>query len=508
MSLYNVLRTGVSGMEAQSYKLATVADNVANANTIGYKRADAEFSSLVLDSGPGNYSSGAVQAKVHYEISRQGGLSYTLSKTDVAVEGNGFFVVQDKNGGNYLTRAGSFVIDGQSGNLVNAGGFALMGFPSVAGKEPVITLNGVAGLEPVDIDYMNMRATASTAGEFRVNLDESAAAVSTGKTAGDNEVGSAFTVKSSIVAYDDLGRPKTLDVYYTKVVEYDANTSPVTDPVLEVVVYDKSTRSTTIGSDFPYGNPNPPLGADGKSAALDADAAQAAAKAAAIAAAGADPVMLNAANNLPDQIAYLSKARLTFDPTTGGIKSIETVYPSPTTYPLLGARSGTVDPLDPTQQAVLKIQLPDAKDPLDLNISFSTQLAAAYEPLEIAINGNAPATVQDVSISEDGRVFALYKDGTEVEFYRLPLANVPAPDQMEPEAGNIYRVTPRSGDIRIALPNQAGNGSLVVGAVEQSNVDLASELTDMIIAQRAYTANSKSFMTANELLEVLLSLRR
>jgi flagellar hook protein FlgE len=507
MSLYNVLRTGVSGMEAQSYKLSTVADNVANANTIGYKRADTEFSSLVLDAGPGNYSSGAVNAKVHYEISRQGGLSYTLSKTDVAVQGAGFFVVQDHNGADYLTRAGSFVIDGQSGNLVNAGGFALMGFPSVAGKEPVITLNGTAGLEPIDIDYMNMRATASTAGNLRVNLDEGAA-VNTGLNAGDNQVGSSYTFKSSIQAFDDLGRPKTLDVYWTKVVDYDASTTPATAPVWEVVVYDQSTRSNAIGTDFPYGNPNPPLGADAAAAALDADADQAAAKAAAIAAAGADPVLLNAANNMPDSIAYLSRARVTFDPTNGGMSDIETLYPSPTDYPLLGGYTGPVNPLDPTQQAILKIQLPDAKDPLDLNISFSTQLAADYEPLEIEINGNQPATVQNVSISEDGRVFALYEDGSEVEFYRLPLANVPAPDQMDPEAGNVYRITPGSGDIRIALPEQAGNGKLVVGAVEQSNVDLASELTDMIIAQRAYTANSKTVQTAGELLDVLMGLKR
>ncbi len=107
-----------------------------------------------------------------------------------------------------------------------------------------------------------------------------------------------------------------------------------------------------------------------------------------------------------------------------------------------------------------------------------------------------------------GRVFAVYEDGSEVEFYRLPLANVPSPDQMEPLPGNVYRITPQSGDVRIGLPNDAGNGALVVGAVEQSNVDLASELTDMIIAQRAYTANSKSFMTGNELLEVLMNLKR
>ncbi|WP_420392718.1 flagellar hook protein FlgE [Acuticoccus sp.] len=478
MSLYNILRTGVSGMEAQSYKLATVADNIANANTVGYKRADTAFSSLILEAGPGEYSSGAVAANVHYEVSRQGALSYTLSKTDLAVQGDGFFVVEDRNGGHFLTRAGSFVVDGQSGNLVNAGGFALLGFPSVDGQKPVITLNDTAGLEPVNLDYMNMRATPSTSGVYRANLDESSPVVDNsgtpgvtstpGSNGGDTNgdpVDVSFTVKSSVIAYDDLGREKTLDVYWTKIQDYDPIAG--TDPRWEVVVYDQSTRNPAFESDFPYSLPNPPLGQPQASE------------------------------------AWLAKAEVTFDPTNGSIMQI-------TTFDQNGGPSTTspVDLANPSEQAMLSIALPDAEDLLELNITGTTQLAAEFEPLEVAINGNAPATVQDVTVSADGRVFALYEDGSEVEFYRLPLANVPSPDQMEPLPGNVYRVTPESGDLRVALPNDAGNGSLVVGAIEQSNVDLASELTDMIIAQRAYTANSKSFQAGNELLEVLMNLKR
>jgi flagellar hook protein FlgE len=240
MSLYNVLRTGVSGMEAQSFKLATVADNIANANTVGYKRADTEFSSLILESGPGNYSSGAVTANVQHEISKQGALTYTQSKTDLAVQGDGFFVVEDRNGGRFLTRAGSFVVDGQSGNLVNAAGFSLLGLRSTAGEEPAITLNDTAGLEPINIDYMNMRATPSTSGVYRANLEADASAV-TGNTPSSNAADSSFSVKSSVVAYDDLGREVTLDVYWTKVQEHDPGAG--LDPQWEVTVFDQSTAN-------------------------------------------------------------------------------------------------------------------------------------------------------------------------------------------------------------------------------------------------------------------------
>ena len=72
MSLYGVMRTGVSGMSAQSNKLSTVSDNIANVNTTGYKRASTEFSSLILKSGSGNYDSGAVETTVRYAISDAG----------------------------------------------------------------------------------------------------------------------------------------------------------------------------------------------------------------------------------------------------------------------------------------------------------------------------------------------------------------------------------------------------------------------------------------------------
>lgn len=473
MSLYNVLRTGVSGMEAQSYKLATVADNIANANTVGYKRADTEFSSLILEAGPGNYSSGAVTANVQYEISRQGALSYTLSKTDLAVQGDGFFVVQDANGGNFLTRAGSFVVDGQSGNLVNAAGFSLLGFPTQGGQDPVITLNDTAGLEPINIDYMNMRATPSTAGVYRANLESSAPAV-TGNTPHANQPDSSFTVKSSVVAYDDLGAEITLDVYWTKTRDYDPSTTPPTEAQWEVTVYDQSTANPLPGTDFPYSAPNPPLDGTG-----------------------------------PTE-AWLASAVVTFDASTGTINEIDTATPTDQ-HPELTAgdyRDGPVDTTNPAEQAILQVHLPNSQSPLALNITDTTQLAADFEPLEIAINGNAPATVQDVSVAEDGRVFAQYEGGTEVEFYRLPLANVPSPDQLDPRPGNVYGVTVQSGDLRVALPNDAGNGSLVVGAIEQSNVDLATELTEMIISQRAYTANSRSFQAGSELLEILVNLSR
>ena len=109
MSLYGMMRTGVSGMNAQANRLSTVSDNIANASTTGYKRSSTEFASLILPNVTGNYNSGGVTTSVRYANSQQGDLKYTTSGTDLAIKGDGFFVVTNGSGQPFLTRAGSFV---------------------------------------------------------------------------------------------------------------------------------------------------------------------------------------------------------------------------------------------------------------------------------------------------------------------------------------------------------------------------------------------------------------
>src|SRR5690606_41001712 len=108
MSLYGMMRTGASGMAAQSSRLGTVADNIANMSTTGYKRASTEFSTMVLDAGAGSYTSGSVESHTRYAISSQGPLAYTTSGSDLAIRGGGFFLVSGEGGQIYMTRAGSF----------------------------------------------------------------------------------------------------------------------------------------------------------------------------------------------------------------------------------------------------------------------------------------------------------------------------------------------------------------------------------------------------------------
>ena len=198
MSLYGMMRTGVSGMNAQASKLGTVSDNIANANTTGYKRASTEFESMVMPNSGGKYNSGGVTTSVRYAISEQGSYSFTTSDTDLAVNGSGFFVVQDASGAAFLTRAGSFVPDA-NGNLVNAAGFTLLGIPP--GTDPA-TVASPTDLVPVNFSYQGALSSPTTAGSLAVNLPADAA--------------DGTQQKTSVVVYDSQGGSHFLDFTYTK----------------------------------------------------------------------------------------------------------------------------------------------------------------------------------------------------------------------------------------------------------------------------------------------------
>jgi flagellar hook protein FlgE len=418
MGLYGMMRTSASGMAAQANRLSTVADNIANSSTTGYKRATAEFSSLVLESGGSEYQSGSVETHIRYSISEQGTFKFTTSVTDLAVKGNGFFLVSNESDQTYLTRAGSFVKDG-NGDLVNAGGFKLMGY-SLAGGAPPSVANGTAGLEVVNISTLALQASPSNAGHLFFNLPSNAAIVSAGSRPSDNVAGSTYTGKTSLLAYDNLGNEITIDVYATKTA---GNT-------WEIAAFNQADAT---GGGFPYANPP------------------------------------------------LATQTLTFNPTTGQ--------------------------LDSSSANSIAIPVPNGAT-LTLDLSNSSQLAADYRVLDAAVNGNAPSEVERVEIDNDGTLYAVFQNGARVATYMIPLANVTSADNLQPLAGNVFAPSVNSGDIRLGFAGEGGFGTVVSSALEQSTVDLASELTAMIESERNYTANSKVFQTGAELMDVLVNLKR
>ena len=136
MSIFGGMRSAVTGLAAQSQALGMIADNIANVSTVGYKRTSAQFSTLVtVSSTQSSHSPGGVASNVLRGIDQQGLLEASTSSTDIAISGDGFFVVNDSPDGSgnvYFTRAGSFRPD-KDGNLVNTAGYYLTGWPVTNG---------------------------------------------------------------------------------------------------------------------------------------------------------------------------------------------------------------------------------------------------------------------------------------------------------------------------------------------------------------------------------------
>ena len=420
MSLYGIMRTSTSGMSAQAGRLATVADNIANANTNGYKKASCEFSSLLIEScsATSDYTSGSVLIGNRHSISEQGSLQNTSSATDLAVKGNGFFVVSGATDTHYLTRAGSFVKN-ENGELVNAGGFKLLGY-KLSGGNPTISVNGFSDLVPVKIGDLALTAKASSAGQFTANLPSNSAVIPAASLPSANSATSQFDGKSSLVTYDNLGNQVLLDVYFSKSA---ANT-------WEVTAYDKASASP---NGFPYSS------------------------------------------------GPLNSATLNFSPTTGALTS--------------------------SSASSISVAIPNGQTAL-LDLSKMSQLATTYTVTSVSMDGNPPNGVNTFEISKDGTLMASYENGTRVPVYRIPLATVTSPDQMSSLSGNVFSVTNNSGDVKIGIAETSNFGSMLSGTLEQSNVDLATELTTMIDSQRGYSANSKVFQTGSELMDVLINLKR
>ena len=418
MSLFGTLNTGVSGMAAQANMLSTIGDNIANSSTTGYKRATAEFETILGSQSASSYTAGNVSTQTRYGVGTQGQLSSTASVTDLAVQGRGFFVVKGSNGVTALTRAGSFVPDA-SGNLVNTAGYSLMGYNLTDGSSA--TANGTGGLQVINLSKQSLTANASTAGSLVYNLSSNAAAV----TSGANTSNTTYTSKTSVAAYDNLGNAVTFDVYLTKT-GTDANGNNT----WQASVFNQANAAK--GGGFPYSS------------------------------------------------GPISNQTLTYSSTNGRLMAVD----------------GKPSPL------ALSVQVPNGQ-PLTLDLSQSTQLATDFNVTSAVVNGSGASKLDHVTIGDDGTVTSVYANGIQQTTYRIPLADVPSEDHLTPLTGNIYEPGLGSGTMTIGTATMGSLGNIKSNELENSTVDLATELTNMIATQRSYGANAKVIQASSDLLKVV-----
>jgi flagellar hook protein FlgE len=233
-----ILNTSVSGMLADSNWLSSISQNVANANTTGYKNVETDFSTLVDQIANGDADFGGVSTSQVSLNSLQGNVVSSSTSTNLAVQGSGFFVVSDASGALYLTRNGSFTPDA-SGNLVNSAGYYLMGANVQNGVSP-LAANSLTGLQKVNVVNAGQTATATTSGSLTANLPSTATPVAPADLPSADTADSTYTEATSLVVYDNLGGAHTINLYFT-------NTGSNT---WEVDAFDASKASPSGG--FPY----------------------------------------------------------------------------------------------------------------------------------------------------------------------------------------------------------------------------------------------------------------
>ncbi len=226
MSIYTALRAGVSGLTANSSALAVISDNIANVNTVGYKRSGVDFSALVnAQNSATTYNAGGVLPLTRQQISLQGSLEQSRSTTDLAISGEGFFIVstnnqQLSNGGSVLfTRAGSFTIDAQ-GYMVNAQGLFLQGWPVNSDGSVVSSPTSLSAIEPVNISGVG--GLAEPTQNIGINANLTSGQTSYAGAQGVYDPGDMATgtitphFESSLEVYDSLGEPRSLAFGFLK----------------------------------------------------------------------------------------------------------------------------------------------------------------------------------------------------------------------------------------------------------------------------------------------------
>lgn len=433
MSLYSALYAGVSGLSAQSSAMASVADNITNINTIGYKSVETQFRTLVTDGrARSNYSAGGVQAVPQALISRQGMLQASSSSTDLGIEGAGFFVTRAGTGtdsGVAFTRAGSFKPD-QEGYLRNSGGYYLQGWRLDATGNYTNT-GSLNTLEPVRLSELTGTAVPTTKIQMRANLQSTATPYAGPYAAGDLAAGTVtpqFT--RSMDVYDAQGGAHRVAVSFVKRAANEWVGEIYAQPATDVTAAGGLLASGTVRF-----NPDGSLDLAGSSAALFGTLT---------------PSWTNGAGSVP-----------------------------------IDMRLGSQDGLDGL-----------------------TQFGRDSSLISSSVDGGMLGNISSIEVTSEGRVNAIFDDGTSRAVFQLPIATFANPDGLTRLSGNAFEMSDASGNFAINRPGALGAGGISANSLEASTVDLAQEFTNMIRFQRAYSASSKIITTVDDMLQEVSNLKR
>lgn len=436
--------SAVSGLRAHQTKMDVVANNVANVNTVGFKKGNIQFSDMMTQTiqssaGPTGNIGGTngiaigLGTKVSSQdtLFTQGALMTTGSSTDLAIQGDGFFVVTD--GTNiFYTRAGNFGIDA-AGNLVTSEGYKVLGQTGDGNLLTPLTVPLGETLPPT-------KTSSVTVGN---NLNSS------------TEIGN--THNTSIEVFDTLGNSHIIKTDFTKVGDNEWEITMSLDP------------SSTMIKDWLADNvPNyDTLSAEEKK------------------------VKLQEAN---DALLTNRTSTLIFS-EQGGVDTAATQAANGATGDKLS------EPLQFTPPGTDEMSI-------DFNFSSMTQFSSSTTAAAKGQDGNPAGTIKSITFDTSGNLYGVFTGGYTKELGSVTLATFTNNEGLEAVGGTMYKKGNNSGEPVYGSANQGGNGGIAVGYLEAANVDLSEEITNMIITQRGYQMQSKIITVSDEMLQELVNMKR
>jgi flagellar hook protein FlgE len=455
MSINSAMLAGASGMRANSSALAAISDNIANVNTVGFKRTRNDFSSLLAaQAGSSAYNAGGVMARQSALMTEQGSLQGSSIATHLAVAGDGFFVVRPRGDDAtaldpYLySRAGQFAPD-VDGFLKNVSGFFLQGWPVDAVTGGVTTNpTDLSALEPVRVTGITGEARASATVGVSANLDSSqavsaAAATYNAAASANNMASGAVTpdFETSIEVYDARGGLHTLTLSFLK----------------------RAANSWYAEARLPAAEIVPGGGL------------------------------------IDGQVA---RGIVAFTPT-GQVDTAATTLPTSFT---IAAAAGA------GPSWLTSLGLPDQTISLDFggpsSASGLTQFDSPSVLVSTDVDGAAYGSLASVEVDDTGFVTAVFTNALSRRIYQIPIATFANPGGLTADIGGVYRISSEAGIPNMRGAGVAGAGRIQPRALESSTVDLAEEFSNLIVTQRAYSASSKIITTADEMLDELIRLKR
>ncbi|NPV09398.1 MAG: flagellar hook protein FlgE [Anaerolineae bacterium] len=423
------LSSAIAALKNHQLYLDVIAANISNVNTTAYKSSKISFQELLSQTiRPASAPQGGLGGRNSVQVGlgmalgsvstdfTQGSPQATGKMTDLAIQGDGFFVVQGPLG-NMYTRDGTVDI-GLDGSLVSlATGMHLLGWPADATG----AVNTTDGLGPIAIPFGQSMARATSEVRFKGNL------------AAEAEAGDTVTTQFGV--YDSLGVIHTLEVVFTR----NAGT-PAT--------WTLTASELTVAAD--------------------------------------GSVVRTPVSSISDNTIEFDEFGQIVDENAGS-EGTE----SPTLQLELAYDTGAVTP------ALLTV-----------NLATVTGLSGKSEVNPVSQDGLESGSLVSFSVDVYGQVVGVFSNGLNRTLGQLALAKFINPGGLLRQGENLYSVSTNSGTPQHGEPGQDGRGLISAGYLEASNVDLAQQFTNMIVAQRGFQANSRIISTSDEMLNELVNLKR